>query len=173
MRFRSVLVLIISAVLLSAANVSAQKRVFTTVDPNANAFSDTVDIYDPRTGTITRVGDRLNVGRERPAVFQLASGMVLFAGGLNNRYLNRAEIYNPDDGGITETGEMMSPRSGMAYVLARGDMPLIIGGFNADSRAVRLHVGKIYYGFRNDDNSAATRERHSAWRRNRADHGRI
>ena len=133
MRFWSVLVLIISVVLLSAGDVSAQKRRHTTVNPNADAFSDTIDIYDPQTGRITRVGSNLNVGRERPVIFQLDSGRrALIAGGSNNRYLRSAEIYDPEDGSITEVGDMLSARGGTASVIAPGGLPLVIGGYNGN-----------------------------------------
>jgi N-acetylneuraminic acid mutarotase len=132
MRFRPVLSLIISAVLFSAANASAQKRPFSVVNPNANAFSDTIDIYDPQTGTITTVRERLGAGRERPAVFQLTNGRVLVAGGVNNRYLNIADIYNPEDGSITETGEMLSVRGGMSSIIVPGGVPVILGGYNGN-----------------------------------------
>ena len=129
MRFRFVLVLFISVVLLSAADASAQKRVFTTVDPNSDAFSDTVDIYDPQTGTITKVGE-LSAGRERPAIFQMTPGRVLIAGGADNRYLRNAEIYNHADRSITKTGDMLASRGGMSSVLAPGGSAIIIGGYN-------------------------------------------
>ncbi|MCL2878034.1 MAG: hypothetical protein FWF13_04575, partial [Acidobacteria bacterium] len=132
MRFRSILILIISAVLLNSAAAFAQKRIFTTVDPNADAFSDTVDIYDPQTGTITMVGDKLSAGRERPAIFQLAPGRVLIAGGADNRYLRNAEIYNHEDHSITQTGDMIATRGDMASVLAPGGAALIIGGYNGN-----------------------------------------
>ena len=133
MRFRSVLVLIISAVLLSTVNASAQKRIFTTVDPNADAFSDTIDVYDPQTERITRVGNRLNIGRERPVIFQLDSGKrALIVGGSNNRYLRSAEIYDPETGSVTETGDTLATRSGMSTALAPGGLPLIFGGYNGN-----------------------------------------
>ena len=132
MRFQSVLVLIISVVLLSAVNSSAQKRVFTTVDPNADAFNDSLDLYDPQTGKITRIEDKLSVGRERPAILQLTPGRILIAGGLNNYYLNNADIYNHNDRSVAETGDMLSTRSGMAAVLAPGGAALIIGGYNGN-----------------------------------------
>ena len=133
MRFRSVLLPIITVVLLSAADASAQKRLFSVVDPNADAFSDTIDVYDPQTGRITAVGDRLTVGRERPAVLPLDSGRrALIAGGINNRYLNNAEVYNPEDGSITETGSLLSPRGNMLPIIAPGGLPLIIGGYNSN-----------------------------------------
>jgi len=131
MRFRFVMALFISVVLLSAANASAQKRLFTTVDPNAASFSDTIDIFDPQTEKITKAANKLNVGRERPVVFQLDSGRrALIVGGSNNRLLRSAEIFNPEDGSVSEVGDMLSTRGGMASVIAPGGSPLIIGGYN-------------------------------------------
>ncbi|MDR0310344.1 MAG: hypothetical protein LBJ21_02040 [Acidobacteriota bacterium] len=132
MRFRSVLFLVVLAVLLSAATASAQKRVFTTVDPNADAFSDTIDIFDPKTGAMTRVEDALTAGRERPAVLQLTPGRVLIAGGVNNRYLNNAEIYNHEDSSVKQTGDLLAIRGGMSSILAPGSVALIIGGYNGN-----------------------------------------
>ena len=137
MRFRYVLLLVVFAVLLGLADASAQKRINTVVDPNSNAFSDTIDVFDPATGTITTVTDKLSVGRERPAVFRLASGKVLIAGGQNNRYLRGADIYdynpdNPTASPIAETGDLLSVRSGMTTIFAPGGAALIIGGYNGN-----------------------------------------
>ena len=133
MRFRFIIIPIVSVILLSAANTYAQKRMLTTVNPNTDSFSDTIDIFDPQTEKITVAGSRLNAGRERPVIFQLDSGRrALIVGGSNSRFLRSAEIYDPEDGSITETGDTLTTRGGMAAVLAPGGLPLIIGGYNGD-----------------------------------------
>ena len=128
-----VLIQIVFVVLMCVSDASAQKRIFTTVDPNSDAFSDTIDVYDPQTERITRIANRLNVGRERPVIFQLDSGRrALIAGGANNRYLRSAEIYSTEDGSIEEAGDMLSARGGMSSVIAPGGIPLVMGGYNGN-----------------------------------------
>ena len=132
MRFRHVLFLIIFAVLFGASSASAQKKLFGVIDPNADAFSDIVDIFNPNTGTMTQTATKLSAGRAGAAAVRMASGRVLIAGGLNNRYSTVAEIYDPEDGDIKVTGAMKAARYGMSAVLVPGGAVHLIGGFNSN-----------------------------------------
>jgi hypothetical protein len=141
MRFRSVLIYLWPVIFLSAPTVSAQKKVFATVRPNAAAYSASADIYDPQTGKITAVSGKLVTAREQQMAVRLNGGKILLAGGYNDGYLRTAELFDPSKGTFTETrgdtsvsswteGKMLYARTGGASVLLQGGTVLVLGGFN-------------------------------------------
>ena len=142
MRFRSVLIYLWPLLFLPVPNVSAQKQIFATVNPNAAAFNGTADIYNPQTGTITTVAGTMNVPRERQLAVRLGGGKVLIGGGYNNGYPRDAELFDPSSGTFTETrgdttilndfyeGKMLYGRDGGAAVLLQGGSVLFVGGYN-------------------------------------------
>src|SRR5512139_4167618 len=97
MRFRSLLVLMFPLLFLSIPAAYAQKRVFATVNPNADTINGYAEIYNPSTGKFTLTG-RMNKPREQHVAVTLVGGKVLIAGGFNNRYLTDVEFYNPSTG---------------------------------------------------------------------------
>ena len=133
MRFRYVLLLILSVILFRISDASAQKRSFATVDPNEGVFNETADLYDPLTGTITKVPGAMGVAREQTAAVRLRNGKILIAGGRNNRHLQYAELYDPASNSFIETGKMVRPRNGVASVLLENGMALIIGGYDSNA----------------------------------------
>ncbi|MDR0842572.1 MAG: hypothetical protein LBP68_04030 [Acidobacteriota bacterium] len=132
MRFRSVLVLIVASTLLWASEASAQKRIFATVNPNADVFNNTADIFDPQTGTMTTASGTLTKARDGAVAVRLNSGKVLIAGGYDNTYLRSAELYNPADGSFTATGDMASTRDGATSALLSSGTVLLVGGYNGN-----------------------------------------
>ena len=137
MRFRSLMIMVISVVLFYASYSFAQKRILDIVDPNVDAFNDVVEVYNPQTGTVANVGN-LSTGRESATVLRMTSGKVLIAGGVNNRYQLAAEVYDPNDldggpyGSISATGDMREARNGSASLVVPGGAPIIIGGYNGN-----------------------------------------
>jgi hypothetical protein len=129
MRFRSVLLFVCSGLLLWASYASAQKRIFATVNPNANVYNGTADIYNPATGAMTATG-AMKTARERHVAVTLNDGRVLLAGGFNDRFLKSMEIFNPADGSYTATTDLATTRQNAAAVVLRGGNVLFLGGFN-------------------------------------------
>ncbi len=137
MRFRFALVLLYPVIFLSVSDASAQKRVFATVNPNAEVLNGTADLFDPLTGKMGPVTGRMRVAREQHVAVTLRNGKVLIAGGYNNRYLNSAEIFNPATGSFAAVKdkdgndlELIIARSGAAGILLPNGRVLVAGGFN-------------------------------------------
>ncbi len=128
MRFRSMLLLVCSGLFLSAP-AFAQKKIFATVNPNAEALNGVAEIFDPATGAITPSGS-MSIAREQHVAVRLNNGKVLVAGGYDNRYLNSMELYSPADGSFTATTSLSATRAGAGVVLLRGGVVLIVGGYN-------------------------------------------
>ena len=132
MRFRSILLFLCPVLFLCVPDADAQKRVFATVNPNAAAINESADIYDPATGALTPVTNAMHAARENHTSTRLGNGKVLIAGGYNNHYLESAEIFDWTTGTFTETGDLITPRSGATSVLLRGGTVLIAGGYNGE-----------------------------------------
>jgi N-acetylneuraminic acid mutarotase len=141
MRVRSIIIYLWPLLLLPLPAAYAQKRIFATVNPNVAALNGTADIYDPQTGKITSVAGKMSAARERHIAVRMGGGIVLLAGGYNNRYMNSAELFDPSTGSFKETTDTMTfRRAGAAAVLLRGGTVLIIGGYNGSY----LNSGEIY-----------------------------
>jgi len=139
MRFRSILFL--SAVLvLWGSPLHAQKRVFTTVNPNTSVYNASADLYDPATGAFSPAGNAMSVAREDHVAIRLANGKVLLAGGYNNHHLQDAEIFDPSSGSFAATDSMLSTRSGAGAALLPSGGALIAGGYNG----TYLSTAEIY-----------------------------
>jgi deoxycytidylate deaminase len=139
MRFRSILFL--SAVLVFwGSPLHAQKRVFTTVNPNASVYNASADLYDPATGAFSPVGNAMSLAREDHVAIRLANGKVLLAGGYNNHHLQDAEIYDPSNGSFAATDSMLLTRSGAGAALLPSGGALIAGGYNG----LYLSTAEIY-----------------------------
>jgi hypothetical protein len=93
------------------------------------------ELYDPDTGTFTVTGS-MGTPRHGPAAVLLATGDVLAFGGWGDPDLSRAvvtasaELYHPETGTWTRTGDMVTAREGGSAATARlasGDV-LVVGG---------------------------------------------
>ncbi len=130
MRFRSALAFLLPVLFLWTSAASAQKRVYSTVDPNAAAINRGAEIYDPATGTFVPVAEEMNVPRSRHVAAPLGGGGILFAGGYNNRPLKDAVVFDAATGSFIAVGSMNTARFGAAVVPIRGGRVLIVGGYN-------------------------------------------
>ncbi len=111
----------------------------TSGDPVEGAFGaySSAKLYDPQTGAWSATG-LLDVARFAPAAALLADGTVLLAGGTyidksTSRDLASAEIYDPESGGWTRTGDLGTARSGAGAVTLADGRVLVVGGSGPDS----------------------------------------
>jgi len=97
-------------------------------DPATAKFSETTTV-DSTTDEV--VPSYVTVPRAAHTATLLSNGMVLLVGGLNQKYLDSAELYNPATGKFTATaGALSIPRAyHTATLLASGEV-LIAGGFD-------------------------------------------
>jgi serpin B len=89
-------------------------------------------LYDPQTGTWSATG-LLNTARFEPAAALLHDGTVLVAGGTyidgsTDSRLASAEIYDPESGEWTHTGDLSAARSGAQAVTLADGRVLVVGG---------------------------------------------
>ena len=100
-----------------------------------NTSSNTVDIYDPVTNTLSSVPPML-LGRQNHQATLLASGKVLISGGWNSAIsapTASAELYDPVSGTFSITGVMTTPRRSHSSVLLPDGRVLISGwGMSAE-----------------------------------------
>lgn len=98
-------------------------------------LSDAIDRFDPRTGTLSRVGS-LAAGRSSHVACGLASGGILITGGLVNFGDARAvEIIDERTGASSGGGSMSVPRIAHAAVTLTGDRVLVTGGYTSGERS--------------------------------------
>jgi len=108
---------------------------------NTDAALQSVEIYDPATGSCQLVPASMHVARfGHSAVLLADGGHVLLAGGLWAGLT--AEVYDISAGSFTSTGPMVAWRSGPTATLLtvgpNAGKVLIAGGIGGDSRAVSL-----------------------------------
>jgi serpin B len=95
------------------------------------AYSST-KLYDPETGTWSASG-LLNIARTEPVAALLPDGTVLVAGGAyvdedQTRALASAEIFDPDTGTWSRTGDLRAARRGARAVTLADGRVLVVGG---------------------------------------------
>jgi hypothetical protein len=99
----------------------------------ANPIVASAEFYDPTSGTFKPGGAMLE-GRSGHTATLLASGLVLFAGGVGFRGYGRtavlvtSELFDPASGTSVSTGPMKTTRSGHAAALLPLGNVLIVGG---------------------------------------------
>lgn len=91
---------------------------------NKNSLLSSAEIYDPTTGTFTKVPD-MTRGRQSHQLTLLQDGRVLITGGVNTA---SAEIYDPKTNTFIKTGDMNICHSNHAAILLSNGKVLIIGG---------------------------------------------
>jgi N-acetylneuraminic acid mutarotase len=97
----------------------------------AGSFSNSAELYDPRSGSWTAGGSVAGVYGGHTATL-LADGTVLVAGGYDSTgALASAELYDPSTGSWTATGNMQERRTGHAATLLPNGRVLVEGGCNS------------------------------------------
>jgi N-acetylneuraminic acid mutarotase len=98
-------------------------------------FVDTAELFDPSSGTFSLTGTPV-VTRVRPTTIALADGRVLVLGGRGGKdggeYFSSAEIYDPQTGSFTATGNMSVARYVPCVALLDNGKVLVAAGFNRD-----------------------------------------
>lgn len=90
------------------------------------------DIYDPVTGKWSATGSLMMARAQGPAVALLGDGRVLVAGGSDigdtSPPLGSTELYDPNRGTWSPTGNLTTPRIAIAYASLPDGKVLIVGG---------------------------------------------
>jgi hypothetical protein len=119
----------------------------------ANTFLTAAEIYDPATGMFTwttggpSVG--LNTARYNHQAILLYTGMVLIFGGVgsgspSNIVLNSAELYDPETGTFTATGNMITARNNPLVTMLPNGKILIQGGSSDTAGTTPIQSVEIY-----------------------------
>ena len=113
-------------------------------DPLGNVAFSSTKLYDPSNGGWSASG-LLNVARTEPAAALLADGTVLVAGGAyvdrtGTRVLVSAEIFDPETGTWSRTGDLATARRGAAAIVLVDGRVLVVGGLPTGRR---LHEAAI------------------------------
>jgi Kelch motif protein len=114
-----------------------------TSSPPPGTWTDSTDLFDPATRTIT-AGPTMNNQREG-ATAQLVNGWVIIAGGRDSSgTLNTVDIYHPVKNTITAGPPMNVARYDCASVVLPNGNLMIFGGFGAVVQSGPLQSTEIY-----------------------------
>jgi len=120
----------------------------TTVHPPPFKTQSTAELYDPRSGTFTATG-AMTMPRSSHSAALLPDGKVLIAGGgvtdaakgaFGSPTSFSAELYDPDTGTFSATGNMTTARFGSIATLLNNGKVLIAGGLQRDPGALDVRV---------------------------------
>ncbi len=156
----------------TAGNMTGGRGTHTaTLLPNGNVLlaggmaSDwlaTAEVYDPTTGIFTATG-KMHSARGAHTATLLPNGKVLIAGGMYGSYgqinLNTAEVYDPETGTFTDTGNMTSERSYSSATLLPNGNVLVAGGARGGTAELYDPTTGI---FASTGNMTSARFQHSA-----------
>ncbi len=122
----------------------------TSAEPGEGVFGaySSTKLYDPPAGTWSGTS-LLNTARFEPAAALLHDGTVLVAGGTyiddtNQTDLASAEIYDPESGRWSRTGDIGPARSGARAVTLTNGRVLLVGGSGPDSDNAPFARAEIY-----------------------------
>jgi hypothetical protein len=100
-----------------------------------STLSTSIDRYDPRNGTLLRVGELAN-GREGHRAVRLNDGRILVTGGLTALGLGDAEIFDEGTGKVSRTGSPFVQRVAHTATRIGHDRVLVVGGYSSGEGAV-------------------------------------
>src|SRR5207247_1045079 len=115
----------------ATVSVLNDNRILIAGGDTSVTISDSMEIYDSRTGGFSQVEAKLSSPRREHAATVLADGHVLLAGGFDgSKALDTADLFDPTSGRIASAGRLSIPRAGLTATTLLGGRVLIAGGSN-------------------------------------------
>jgi N-acetylneuraminic acid mutarotase len=135
--FHTVALLLDGKVLVAGGNTIDQQGLIRSVPPNCTAIAQTAEVYDPYSDTWTPV-DSMAMSRSGQTATLLQDGRVVIAGGRNfdgtiYGSVASVEVYDPDIGTWSSTGNMSVARAYHTATLLNDGRVLVCGGHSGVS----------------------------------------